>query len=117
MQIEKLKLSTLSCFYCGRYTAKYKCKLELTDAFITACLCDNCVELDETELLMRFFRTKNKTVKQAAKFLRVNETRVRQFIYSNRLPAEKVGRDLLIKTVDLEKFAAIERKTGRPGSD
>lgn len=55
-----------------------------------------------------------KTVKQASEILSVNETRVRQFIYSGRLPAEKIGRDLLIKDEDLKTFAEIERKTGRP---
>ena len=54
------------------------------------------------------------TVKQAAAFLKVNEARVRQFIYAGRLPAKKVGRDLLMTTDDLKAFAAIARKTGRP---
>ena len=55
-----------------------------------------------------------KTVREASKILNVNETRVRQFIYGGRLPAEKIGRDLLIKNEDLTAFAKIERKTGRP---
>ena len=55
-----------------------------------------------------------KTVKEASEALGVNETRVRQFIYSGRLSAEKIGRDLLIKDEDLKIFAEIERKTGRP---
>lgn len=55
-----------------------------------------------------------KTVKEASETLGVNETRVRQFIYGGRLPAEKIGRDLLIKDKDLTAFAEIERKTGRP---
>lgn len=115
MQIEKLNLSTLICFHCNWEPAKHKCKLQLSDdIFITVCLCDICVKRDETELRMKFSGTKNKTVKQAAKILGVSEGRVRQFIYTNRLPAEKVGRDLLIKTHDLEKFALIRRETGRP---
>ena len=115
MIIESLNLSTLSCFYCGRYTAKHKCKLQLSeDTFTTVLLCDSCIKLDETELRLKFSGTKNKTVKQAAKILNVNESRVRQFVYSKRLAADKVGRDLLIKSDDLEKFALLERKTGRP---
>lgn len=115
MQIEQLNLSTLNCFHCHLETARHKCQLQLSnDVFITICLCDNCIKRDETELRMKFTGTRNKTVKQAAKFLNVNEARVRQFIYSKRLPARKVGRDLLIKTADLEAFAKIERKTGRP---
>lgn len=55
-----------------------------------------------------------KTVREASKILNVNETRVRQFIYSGRLLAQKIGRDLLIKDEDLKIFAEIERKTGRP---
>ena len=114
MQIEYLNLSTLLCFNCNFVTAKHKCKIKLSDdIFITVCLCDDCVKLDEILLRMRF-TGKDMTVKQAAKFLDVNESRVRQFIYSNRLSAQKVGRDLLIKSDDLEAFAAIERRSGRP---
>ena len=114
MQIEPLKLSTLLCFCCNLIQAKHKCKLQLSDdIFLTVCLCDKCIKLDETLLRMKF-TGKNVTVKQAAKFLNVNEARVRQFIYLERLNAEKVGRDLLIKADDLEAFAKIERKTGRP---
>jgi len=117
MQIAPLNLSTLNCFCCNIKTARHKCKLRLSeDIFITICLCDNCTKLDETELRMKFADTEYKTVKQAAKFLNVNEARVSQFIYSGRLHAEKVGRDLLIKSDDLESFAEIERKTGRPGN-
>ena len=116
MEIEPLDLSTLKCFCCNLVTAKHKCKLQCDDIFITVCLCDGCVKLDETELRMRFAGTRNRTVKQAAKILNVNEARVRQFIYSGRLFAEKVGRDLLIKSDDLEAFADLERKTGRPSN-
>ena len=117
MQIEPLNLSTLSCFHCNWETAKHKCKIKLSeDVFITVCLCDNCVKLDETELRRKFAGNQNKTVKQAAKILYVNEARVRQFIYSKRPPAEKVGRYLLIKSDDLEAFALIQRKTGRPSN-
>jgi len=115
MQIESLNLSTLTCFHCNWETAEHKCKLRLNeDIFITVCLCYICVKLDETELRMKFLGNPDKTVGQAAKILNVNEARVRQFIYSKRLHAEKIGRDLLIKTADLEAFAEIERKTGRP---
>ena len=112
MQIEPLNLSTLSCFNCALTQAKHKCNLECDDFFITVCLCDDCIKLDETILRMRFAGTRNRTVKQAAKILNVNEARVKQFIYSRRLKAEKVGRDLLIRADDLEAFAEIERKPG-----
>jgi len=55
-----------------------------------------------------------KTVNQASEILSVNKSRILQFIYSKRLRAEKIGRDWLIKNSDLENFAKIERKTGRP---
>jgi excisionase family DNA binding protein len=113
VNIGPLNLSTLTCFHCNWETAKHKCKLRISDdVFTTVCLCDNCVKLDETELCKKFAGTRSKTVKQAAIILNVNEARVRQFIYSGRLFAEKVGRDLLIKSDDLEAFAQIERKPG-----
>ena len=55
------------------------------------------------------------TTAQAAEYLGVTPSRVRQLILENRLPAIKVGRDQLIKRNDLEKFATIPRpRTGRP---
>jgi len=119
MQIESLNLSTLDCFYCRWEAAKHKCKLRISDdIFLTVCLCDGCVKLDEIELRMKFTTPSDstKTVKQAARILNVNEARVRQFIYTRRLKAEKVGRDLLIKSDDLEAFAKIQRKSGRPAN-
>ena len=44
------------------------------------------------------------TTKQAAKALRVNDSRVRQLILSGRLPAIKFGRDWIIQKKDLKKF-------------
>jgi len=52
------------------------------------------------------------TTKQAAKILKVNDSRVRQFILSGRLPAEKLGHIWVIKEEDLKKM--IDRKPGRP---
>jgi excisionase family DNA binding protein len=52
------------------------------------------------------------TTKQAAKALAVNDSRVRQFILSGRLPAQKFGRDWIIKEKDLKRVA--DRKPGRP---
>ncbi|WP_189358550.1 helix-turn-helix domain-containing protein [Undibacterium squillarum] len=55
------------------------------------------------------------TTSQAAEFLGVTPSRIRQLILENRLPAMKVGRDQLIKKCDLELFAEIPRaRTGRP---
>ncbi len=52
------------------------------------------------------------TTKQAAKKLGINDSRVRQLILAGRLPAEKAGRDWLIKESDLKEVA--DRKPGRP---
>lgn len=52
------------------------------------------------------------TVDQAADELGVTPRRVRALIKAERLAAEKVGRDWLIKPKDLE--AVRDRKPGRP---
>jgi len=54
------------------------------------------------------------TTAQAATQLGLTYYRVIQFIHGSRLPAVKLGRDWLIQQKDLDKFAAIPRKTGRP---
>ena len=50
--------------------------------------------------------------KKASKLLGVNVQRVRQLIAAGRLPAQKVGRDWVIREWDLSKVA--DRKHGRP---
>ena len=62
MEIEPLKLTALTCFCCETEAAKHKCKIQIAveDAFITVCLCDDCVKLDTTELRMKFMGTHNK---------------------------------------------------------
>ena len=52
------------------------------------------------------------TTIQAASILNINQSRVRQFILAKRLPAQKIGRDWIIKEQDLEKVK--NRKVGRP---
>lgn len=52
------------------------------------------------------------TVKEAAGLLEVTVGRVHQFIGDNRLPAEKLGSQYVIKRSDLDLVR--ERKTGRP---
>jgi excisionase family DNA binding protein len=52
------------------------------------------------------------TTQQAAERLGVTVSRVRQLVLQGRLPAEKFGRDLMIKESDLSLVA--DRKTGRP---
>jgi len=52
------------------------------------------------------------TTSEAAERLGVHITRIQQFIYAKRLPAEKVGRDWLIDEKDLALVSG--RKTGRP---
>ena len=53
------------------------------------------------------------TVTEAAKALELSNSRILQFIYTKRLPAQKVGPIWAIKERDLGKVA--DRKTGRPG--
>ena len=50
--------------------------------------------------------------KEASKLLGVNGQRVRALIAAGRLPAQKVGRDWVIRERDLAKVA--DRKPGRP---
>lgn len=52
------------------------------------------------------------TTKEAADRLGVSAARVRQMVLSGQLPAEKFGRDLVIKSSDL-KLVEI-RPVGRP---
>lgn len=49
---------------------------------------------------------------EAATRLAISERRVRGLITSERLPAEKIGRDYVIREVDLKLVAV--RKPGRP---
>lgn len=52
------------------------------------------------------------TTKQAAAELGISDSRVRQLILAERLKAERVGSQLLIRPRDLD--AVRERKPGRP---
>ena len=54
------------------------------------------------------------TTAQAAEQLRLTVSMVRRYCRDGRLPAQKVGRDWLIRNEDLEQFKAIPRKVGRP---
>ena len=55
------------------------------------------------------------TTAQAASLLGVSPSRVRQLVLGGRLPATKMGRDLLIRESDLALVT--ERKPGRPRRD
>ena len=55
---------------------------------------------------------KTLTTKEAAERLGVSAARVRQMVLGGRLPAEKFGRDLMIKESDLSLVE--DRKPGRP---
>jgi len=52
------------------------------------------------------------TTKDAAERLGVSVQRVHALIQAGRLPAEKIGRDFIIKEVDLKLVEV--RKPGRP---
>ncbi len=52
------------------------------------------------------------TTNEAAERLGVHVTRVRALIVAERLPAQKIGRDYMIREADLKLVA--DRKTGRP---
>lgn len=55
------------------------------------------------------------TTEDAAKYLGVTPSRVRQFIMEERLDSEKYGRDHLIQEATLENFARNgKKKRGRP---
>ena len=55
------------------------------------------------------------TTKEAAERLGVTAIRVRQLISEGRLPAEKFGRDYMIKQEDLRLVE--DRKPGRPSKE
>ena len=54
------------------------------------------------------------TTADAAKRLGITDSRVRQLIINNQLPARKMGRDLFIKSSDLDEFAKLDRPVGNP---
>lgn len=55
------------------------------------------------------------TTDEAATYLGVTPSRIRQYISEERLPSEKYGRDHMIKERDLEYFAQKgKKKRGRP---
>jgi excisionase family DNA binding protein len=55
------------------------------------------------------------TVPQAAEIIGLSRIRVRVLVRSGELPAEKVGRDWLIRRSVVERFARKERRgPGRP---
>ena len=55
------------------------------------------------------------TTPKAAEYLKLSRRRIRILIDNGRIPAEKIGRDYLIKQSDLDAFAAQPRRAGRPG--
>jgi site-specific DNA-methyltransferase (cytosine-N4-specific) len=58
------------------------------------------------------------TTEDAAQYLGVTPSRVRQLILNKRIESEKVGRDHLIREATLEYFAEHgKRKRGRPKKD
>lgn len=60
--------------------------------------------------MSKYFTTKN-----AADYLGVTPSRIRQFITENRIKSEKFGRDHLIKESELKNFVmGGKKKRGRP---
>jgi excisionase family DNA binding protein len=53
------------------------------------------------------------TTREAAKVLGVSDARVRQMIYADTIPAQKIGGANLIKRSDLANVVT-HRKAGRP---
>ena len=72
----------------------------------------------ETIYLEKYFRLAYKmsmnllTTKEAAERLGITVARIHALIRDERLPAEKLGRDYVIKEKDLKLVA--DRKPGRP---
>lgn len=105
--------SDFSCQICQTAIATTTLKCQIDTMRLNIMVCGDCASMDPDDIEAKV-RGKIQTVAQASGILKVNESRVRQFIYAGRLPAQKIGRDLLIKTDDVLAFAAVERKTGRP---
>lgn len=55
------------------------------------------------------------STKEAAEKLGISVLRVQQLIWQERLPAQKIGRDYVIKEEDLKLVE--NRKVGRPAKD
>lgn len=57
------------------------------------------------------------TTEEAASYLGVSTSRVRQYIAEERLPSDKLGRDHMIREKDLEYFSKNgKKKRGRPSA-
>jgi site-specific DNA-methyltransferase (cytosine-N4-specific) len=69
-------------------------------------------------VIYSFRMSKLYTTDEAAKYLGVTASRVRQFIMEERLESDKYGRDHLIHGPVLEEFARTGKlKRGRPKKD
>lgn len=56
------------------------------------------------------------SMREAAQRLGLSKGRIHQFITEGRLRSERIGNILVIPESELERFAAQERKPGRPKS-
>ncbi len=54
------------------------------------------------------------TISEAAERLGLSFAMVRRYCADGKIPAQKVGRDWAIRRRDVESFAAIPRRSGRP---
>lgn len=56
-------------------------------------------------------------VAEAADLLGRSRALTRRLCQQGRIPAEKIGRDWVLKLADIRQFAAEERKPGRPAAE
>jgi excisionase family DNA binding protein len=54
------------------------------------------------------------TTKQVAEILGISRAGVRYLILRDRLPAEKLGRDWIVRSSDLKQYQKTRRGPGRP---
>jgi excisionase family DNA binding protein len=79
----------------------------------------DCVYKIECEVShsMAMLTQKVLTTKEASEILGISMQRVRDLIHDDQIEAEKIGRDWIIKTEDLEKFQENRRGPGRPAKE
>ncbi|MFZ5819038.1 MAG: helix-turn-helix domain-containing protein [Chloroflexota bacterium] len=54
------------------------------------------------------------TISEAAERLGLSLAMIRRYCSQGKLPAQKIGRDWVIRQNEVERFAALPRQSGRP---